>query len=244
MNILFNILHILYIITLYADLPLIISPLQLHHVIVIVGHVRGIDTHTFTMSEVVSRGKTFILATESMPHGCTDLFSNIEDAALFLFWKFARYSPRENDKIQISYALLYSPDTFINTTMLTASLTAGKSSLAGKLKGMKGYRPSRSCSKNHVNYSDNINNIPNRQEQLPVKPSKKKGSKKKGKKSVSPRKQLIPCENHAAGLGNAASNPADEGARGSNIFSGKPIHSITRFVNLPSREGSCECGRQ
>ena len=141
--------------------------------IVIVGDVCGIGMHTFTVSEVPIRGKTFILATESMPHGCTDLFSNIEDAALFLFWKFACYSPR-NDKIQISYALLYSPDTFINTTMLTASLTAARSSLAEKLKGMNGYRRSRSCSKNHVNYSDNINNIPNRQEQFPVKPSKKK----------------------------------------------------------------------
>ena len=153
-----------------------------------------------------------------MPHGCTDLFSNIEDAALFLFWKFARYSPRENYKLQISYALLYSPDTFINTTMLTASLTAGRSSLAVKLKSMNGFRRSRNCAKNHVNYSDNITNIPNRQEQLPIKPSKKKGSKKKGKNSVSPRKQPIPCENHAAGLGNAASNTADEEARGSNVF--------------------------
>ena len=124
MSILFNVLHILYVITLYADLSLIISPLQLHRVIVIVGDVRGICTHTFTMSEVATRGKALILATDSMPHGCTDLFSNIVDAALFLFWKFARYSPRENDKIQISYALLYSPHTFINTTMLTASLTA------------------------------------------------------------------------------------------------------------------------
>jgi len=103
------------------------------------------------MSEVPIRGKTFILATESMPHGCTDLFSNIYDAALFLFWKFACFSPREIEKSQIRYALLYSPDNFINTTMLTASLTAGKSSLAVKFKGMNGYRPSRSCSKNHVN---------------------------------------------------------------------------------------------
>jgi hypothetical protein len=126
--------------------------------------------------------------------------------------------------------------------MLTSSLTAGKSSLAGKLKGMKGYRPSRS-SKNHVNYSDNINNIPNRQEQLPVKPSNKKGSRKKGKKLVSPRKQPIPCENHAAGLGNAASNTADGGSW-EQYFSGNPFHSITRFVNLPSQEGSCERGRQ
>ena len=104
--------------------------------IVIVSDVRDVGMHTFTVSEVPIRGKTFILATESMPHGCTDLFSNIEDAALFLFWKFACYSP-QNDKIQISYALLYSPVTFINTTMLTASLTARKSSLAVKFKGMK-----------------------------------------------------------------------------------------------------------
>ena len=93
--------------------------------IVLVGDVRGIGMHTFTVSEVPIRGKTYILATESIPHGRTDLFSNIEDAALFLFWKFARYSPRENEKIQISYALLYSPEIFINTTMLTASLSAG-----------------------------------------------------------------------------------------------------------------------
>ena len=132
--------------------------------IVIVGDVRCIGMHTFTMSEVPIRGKTFILATESMHHGCTDLFSNIEDAALFLFWKFARYSPRENEKNTNLHALLYSPDIFPNTTMLTASLTAGKSSLAVKFKGMNGYRPSRSCAKNYVNYSDNINNIPNRQE--------------------------------------------------------------------------------
>ena len=74
--------------------------------IVIVGHVNGIGMHTFTMSEIATRGNALILAIESMPHGRTDLFSNIEDAALFLFWKFARYSPHENDKIQISYALL------------------------------------------------------------------------------------------------------------------------------------------
>ena len=61
--------------------------------IVIVGDVRDVGMHTFTVSEVPIRGKTFILATESMPHGCTDLFSNIEDAALFLFWKFAHYAP-------------------------------------------------------------------------------------------------------------------------------------------------------
>ena len=149
--------------------------------------------HTFTVSEVASRGKTFILATESMPHGCTDLFSNIEDAALFIFWKFACSDP-QNARIQISYALLYSPLNFKNTTMLTTSLTAARSSLAEKLKRMKGVRQSRACSKNHVNYSDNITNIPNRQEHLPVKPSKKKGSKKKRKNTVSPRKQPIPCE--------------------------------------------------
>ena len=51
--------------------------------IVLVGDVRGIGMHTFTVSEVPIRGKTFILATESMPHGCTDLFSNIDDAVLF-----------------------------------------------------------------------------------------------------------------------------------------------------------------
>ena len=124
--------------------------------IVTVGHVRGIGMHTFTMSEVACKGKAFILTTDSMPHGCTDIFSNIEDAALFLFSKFARYSPRENDNIQISYALLYSPDIFINTTMLTASLTAGKSSFAVKLKEKNGIRRSKACAKNHVNYSDNI----------------------------------------------------------------------------------------
>ena len=179
--------------------------------IVIVGDVRGIGMHTFTVSEVPIRGNTFIRATESMPHGCTDLFSNIEDAALFLFWKFACYS---NDKIQISYALVYSPHTFINTTMLTASLTAARSSLAEKLKGMNGVRRSRACAKNHVNYSDNIDNIPNQQEQLPLK-----SQKKKGKKSV-PGKSTIPCENHAAGLGNAASNTAEEETRGGSIFRG------------------------
>ena len=123
---LFNMLHILDVITLYADLPMIISPVQLHHVIVIIGYVCDIGIHTFTVSEVASRRKTFILATESTPHGCVDIFSIIEDAALFLFWKFARCSPQENDNIQISYALLYSPTIFPNTTMLTASLTAGK----------------------------------------------------------------------------------------------------------------------
>ena len=81
----YNVLHILHDFTLYAHLPLMISPLSLNHVIVIVGDVRDVGMHTFTVSEVPIRGKTFILATESMPHGCTDLFSNIEDAALFLF---------------------------------------------------------------------------------------------------------------------------------------------------------------
>ena len=126
--------------------------------IVLVGDVRDIGMHTFTVSEVPIRGKTFILATESMPHGCTDLFSNIEDAALFIFWKFACSDP-QNDRIQISYALLYSPHTFTNTTMLTASLTAARSFLAEKLKGMNGVRRSRACAKNHVNYSDNIDNF-------------------------------------------------------------------------------------
>ena len=76
--------------------------------IVIVGDVRGVGTHTFTMSEVPIRGKTFILATESMPHGCTNLFSNIEDAALFLFGKFARFSPGEIEKVK-SAMLCYIP---------------------------------------------------------------------------------------------------------------------------------------
>ena len=147
--------------------------------IVIVGDVRDVGMHTFTVSEVPIRGKTFILATESMPHGCTDLFSNIEDAALFLFWKFACYDP-QNDRIQISYALLYSPLTFKNTTMLTSSLTAARSSLAEKLKRIKGVRQSRACSKNHVNYSDNINNIPTQQEQLPL------GFTKKERKEITP----------------------------------------------------------
>ena len=102
---------------------------------------------------------------------------------------------------------------------------------------MNGYRPSRSCSKNHVNYSDNITNIPNRQEQILVKPSKKKGSKKKGKNSVSPRKQPIPCKNHAAGLGNAASNTADEEARGSNVFHGcNFIQSLDSSI-FPHKKG-------
>ena len=187
--------------------------------IVLVGDVRDIGMHTFTVSEVPIRGKTYILATESIPHGRTDLFSNIEDAALFLFWKFACYSP-QNDKIQISYALLYSPVTFINTTMLTASLTAARVSLAEKLKGMNGVRRSRACAKNHVNYSDNVAAIPIQQEELPVKSHKKKGATKKGNKPVSPGKQTIPCKNHAAGLGNAASNTAEEETRGGSIFRG------------------------
>jgi len=155
---------------------------------------------------------------------------------LFLFSKFARYSPRENDNIQISYALLYSPDIFINTTMLTASLTAGKSSLAVKLKEKNGIRQSRACTKNHVNYSDNVTNIPDRQEKLPVKPSKKKGSGKKGKNSVSPSKQSVPCENYAAGLGNTVSHIADEEARGSNVFHGR------YFIQSYWIHQSCEKG--
>ena len=90
--------------------------------------------HTFTVSEVASRGKTFILATESIPHGCVEIFINMEDATLFLLWKFAHYSTQENDKIQISYALSYYPTIFPHTAMLRAYLTDGKLSLAVKLK--------------------------------------------------------------------------------------------------------------
>ena len=108
--------------------------------IVIVGDVRDVGMHTFTVSEVASRGKTCILATESIPHGCVGIFSNIEDATLFLLWKFAHYSTQEYDKIQISYALLYTPSVFLNTTMLRASLTDGRTSLSVKLKEKAGSR--------------------------------------------------------------------------------------------------------
>jgi len=58
--------------------------------------------------------------------------------------------------------------------MLKASLNAGKLSLALKLKENNGIRRSRACAKNHVNYSDNITNIPDRQETLPASSPKKR----------------------------------------------------------------------
>ena len=50
-----------------------------------IGYVRDIGHHTFTMSEFASRGKLYILATESKPHGRVDIFDNIDDATLFIF---------------------------------------------------------------------------------------------------------------------------------------------------------------
>jgi len=55
--------------------------------------------YTFTMSEVFTRGKTYILATESKPRGCVEIFDKIEDATLFLFWEFAHHFEIENDKM-------------------------------------------------------------------------------------------------------------------------------------------------
>ena len=127
-------LQIFDVITFYADLPMLISPVQSHYVIVIVGYIRCIGMHTFTVSEVVSRGKNCILPTESIPHGCVKIFKNIEDTTLFFISKFAHHSTQEYEKIQISYALSYSPSVFLNTTMLRASLTDGRTSLSVKLK--------------------------------------------------------------------------------------------------------------
>ena len=63
-----------------------------------IGYVRDIDMRTFTMSEVSTRGKAFILASESKPHGRVDIIDNIEDATLFVFWKFVHQCETENDK--------------------------------------------------------------------------------------------------------------------------------------------------
>ena len=135
-----HVTYIFYVITLHADLPLIIFPVQSHYMIVITGFVPTIGMHTLTVSEVVSRGGNCIISTESFPHGCIEIFKNIEDATLFSFSKFAHHSIQELAKIQISYALLYTPSVFPNTTMLRASLTDGRTSLSVKLKEKAGSR--------------------------------------------------------------------------------------------------------
>ena len=66
--------------------------------------------HTFTISEVSTRRKAYILASESKPH------ERVEDCET------------ENDKIQVSYSILHSQTVFPHLNMLTE----GNNSLAVK----------------------------------------------------------------------------------------------------------------
>jgi len=50
------------------------------------------------MSEVITRGKTYFLSSESSPHGQVENVDNIEDATLFVSWKFALHLEKELEK--------------------------------------------------------------------------------------------------------------------------------------------------
>jgi len=65
----------------------------------------------------------------------------------------------------------------------------------------------------------------------------KKGSKKKGRNSVSENKKSVPCPNHAAGLGNAASTTADEEDLGSNVFQGHHFIQTLDSSIFPDKNG-------
>ena len=88
-----------------------------------------------------------------------------------------------------------------------------------------------------MNYSDNITNISDRQETLPVSSPKKKGSKKKGGNSVCQNKKSVPCSNHTEGLGNAASNTADEEDLGSNVFHSRYFIETLDSSIFPHKNG-------
>ena len=100
------------------------------------------------MSEVSTRGKSYFLSSESKPQGRVEIFDNIEDATLFVFWKFAHHFEKELDKTQVSYSLFHSPKVFSHSNMLKKFLNDGNNSLAVKFKKMLGFMQQRVCRQN------------------------------------------------------------------------------------------------
>jgi len=186
--------------------------------------------HTFTMSEFSTRGKAYIIATEYKPHGRVEIVDNIDDAALFVFWKFAHHSEIENDKIQVTYSIFHSQTVFPHSNMLKTL----------KYNAILGLRRQRGCKQNGpVDYSDDKKpSIPNRQEKLPVSSQKKKGSKKNGPKKNgwnSGGQKKDPCPKHAGRLRSDVSNTADEEARGPNDFQGKMFLNLINQSIFPQK---------
>ena len=60
--------------------------------------------------------------------------------------------------------------------------------------------------------------------------------------SAREKKLSIPCKNHAAGLGNAASNTADEEARGSNVFHGSKCTQSPNSSIFPHKKDHVNVG--
>ena len=123
---------------------------------VLTGPVAKIGMHTFTISYVRAKGTSYFMATEHFSHAKLKSFDKIEDATLFIFWKFARCLDEAlSYENQVSFALVNTTNAFISVIELWKSLTESKKNMFSKWNLIYDARPNRRArSKAPINYSD------------------------------------------------------------------------------------------
>ena len=83
--------------------------------------------HTFTISYVRAKGTSYFMATEHFSHAKFEIFDKIEDATLFILWKFARVldDPLSHEH-QVSFAIVHTTNAFGSVVELRKSLNESK----------------------------------------------------------------------------------------------------------------------
>ena len=112
---------------------------------------------------------SYFMATEHFSHAKFELFDKIEDATIFILWKFANYLDDPQAYLhQVSFSLINTTNAFCNMVELQKSLTQSKNNLNLKWSDIYSTRPNRRArNKATVNYSDEKSgDVSNRQETL------------------------------------------------------------------------------
>ena len=86
--------------------------------------------HTFTISYVTAKDTSYFMATEHFSHAKFEIFDKIEDATLFILWKFARVldEPLSHEH-QVSFAIVHTTNAFDSVVELRKSLTDSKKNI-------------------------------------------------------------------------------------------------------------------
>ena len=82
------------------------------------------------MSYVRAKDTSYFMATEHFSHAKFEIFDKIEDATIFIFWKFARWldDPLSHEH-QVSFALVNTTNAFTSVVELRKSLIQSKNNM-------------------------------------------------------------------------------------------------------------------